>query len=72
MRCEGYTRRGSIMSFGPPTWTQCTNDATVMLTVNQDDRTQTLPSCQECWQKVIENKIEILKAMPIQSQQAAQ
>lgn len=64
-RCEGWRRHGGAFSLGPVSWHQCENNATVMLTVKQNDETQTLPSCQTCWAEVIENKIEITASRPI-------
>ena len=67
MRCEGYTRRGGIMTFGKPTWHQCENKAIVNIKFKQkEEDIATLPGCKECWQKCIDSKsIEILSTEPI-------
>lgn len=66
-RCEGWTRKGGIFSLGPVTWSQCENEATVMIEFKQgDEGVKTLPGCSECWQKCIDSdKIEILSVVPI-------
>lgn len=65
MRCEGWTRHGGIFSFGPVTWTQCENEAVVMLTVIQDGKEEKQPACIECWNKGIETGIEIINVVPL-------
>jgi len=65
-RCEGWRRHGGIFTFGPVTWTQCPESATVMLTVKQDGKKQKLPSCQKCWLEACSTKgIAVLDAKPI-------
>lgn len=65
IRCEGWRRNGGIFTFGPVTWEQCKENGVVMLTVNQDGKTQKLPACKDCWKEVIEKKIEIVHVEPI-------
>lgn len=67
MRCEGWRRKGGALSFGPPTWTQCTEDATVMIQFKQGkEDVATLPGCPTCWQECIDSKdIEVLLVFPI-------
>jgi len=64
MRCEGWKRRGGVFTLGPMQWSQCENDATVMLTVAQE-KEETLSACNECWKEGIERGITIIKAEPI-------
>jgi len=65
-RCEGWRRHGGIFTFGPVTWTQCPESATVMLTVKQDGKKQKLPACPKCWQEARGWKgITVLDAEPI-------
>jgi len=59
MRCEGYRRYGGAFTLGPVQWEQCSYDATIILTVVQDGKTQTMPACGKCWKEAVENKIEI-------------
>ena len=65
MKCEGWRRYGGALSFGTPTWTQCSNEAIAMITVKQDGEIKTLPGCSICWQECINNGIEIVKTTPI-------
>ena len=65
MRCEGYRRRGGAFTLGPVSWSQCIESGVVMLTVEQDGETQTLPACNRCWKEVIENNVPVLKIEPI-------
>lgn len=53
VRCEGWRQIGGAMSFGPPKWVQCENDAVVMLDVVQDKKREKLPACQTCWQEAL-------------------
>lgn len=64
-RCEGWRRHGGAFTLGPVRWEQCTEQGTVLLTVRQAGKVQTLPACRTCWKEVEENKIEILKVKPI-------
>jgi hypothetical protein len=66
-RCEGYRRYGGVFTFGPVRWEQCNENATVMLTVVQDGKKETLPACPTCWNECIENKMKIIAATPIVS-----
>lgn len=68
MRCEGQRRYGGAFSLGPVHWEQCSNDATVMLTVEQDGETTTLPGCNQCWTECIENGLKVIEAKPIAKQ----
>jgi hypothetical protein len=65
MRCEGWRRNGGVFTFGPVKWSQCKNDATVMIDLEQDGEQQTLPGCLECWQEAIDKGIKILSVRPI-------
>lgn len=65
MRCEGWRRNGGAFCLGPVTWYQCKNDATVNLTVKQDGKVQTLPSCDTCWSEAITGGIKIIRAEPL-------
>lgn len=71
MRCEGWRRKGGAFTFGPVVWKQCSNEASVMLTVLQKPKgekkkiRQVLPACPTCWQECIDTGIEIEKAAPI-------
>ncbi len=66
-RCEGMRRHGGALSFGPPTWYQCTEKPTVMLTVKQGkEKKKTLPACDICWAECISTSgITVIKAKPI-------
>ena len=64
MRCEGWTRRGGIFTLGRPTWSQCENEATVMLEVAQE-KIEKQPACMDCWKKGVEKEIKILSAEPL-------
>ena len=66
MRCEGWTRKGCIFSMGLPTWSQCKNEAVVMLKVEQE-KVEKQPACMDCWNKGIEKGIKILSVEPIKS-----
>lgn len=65
IRCEGFTRNGGIMTFGPVEWNQCENDAQVMITAVQGNEKGTYPMCLECWQRGIDYNIEISEVVPI-------
>jgi len=66
MDCEGYRRYGGAFSFGPVKWVQCTNEAVVILKIEQDNKVSDFPACTTCWKEGIENtKISILNAKPI-------
>lgn len=65
LQCEGWRRYGGAFSFGPVTWKQCPQSATVMLTVKQEGKVKTLPACPVCWQECMDNKIEILSVKPV-------
>lgn len=64
MRCEAWTRKGGAFTFGPPTWSQCTNDAAVTLKVQQEEITEQ-HSCMDCWNKAKDAGIKILSADPL-------
>jgi len=65
MRCEGWRRKGGAFSFGPVKWSQCENDAIVVLKVKQDDKVADFPACIECWNEANERGIRVLEAKPI-------
>lgn len=65
-QCEGWRRRGGAFTLGPVKWSQCEEEAEVMLKIKQDNKTQEMPGCKECWQEAIEHKsIKVLSATPI-------
>jgi len=64
MRCEGWTRKGGIFTLGLPTWSQCENEAVVMLEVEQK-KVEKQPSCMDCWKKGIKTGIKILSVEPL-------
>lgn len=64
-RCEGWRRTGGAFSFGPPTWVQCPNKASVILEVQQDGVIEKMPSCTTCWKEAIDKHIKILSVEPI-------
>ena len=65
MQCEGWRRYGGIMTFGPPRWEQCKNEATINMTVEQEGKVSTLPACNICWNEAIERDMKIIKTEPI-------
>ncbi len=74
MRCEGYYKYGSFMTFGPRRWEQCENEAIVMIRfIDQQNNNnyegegqeRTLPACAKCWQQCITDHMEILEVTPI-------
>ena len=71
VRCEGWRRIGGAMSFGPPEWTQCENNAVVMLDVVQDKKREKLPACQTCLQEALATRsvnvlaVESLDSRPL-------
>ena len=65
-RCEGWRRKGGIMTLGNPEWRQCQGQAVVNLTVKQGKEKKTLPSCLTCWEECEANaSITVIKAAPI-------
>lgn len=67
-RCEGMRRYGGAFSLGPVTWTQCENDATVLLRLKQKDGpVEEMPACMDCWKEAQDPQwnIKILSAKPI-------
>ncbi len=65
-RCEGFRRYGGAFSFGPVTWKQCENDATVSMNVVQDGVEQRFLACHTCWVEAYSSKeIKILEVHPI-------
>ena len=64
-RCEGWRRYGGAFTLGPVYWVQCNEQGIVALTLRQDGKTKTLPACKTCWQECIDNKIEIVKVVPM-------
>lgn len=65
MRCEGWRRKGGAFTLGPVKWSQCENEAVVMLRVKQETE-QGLPACMDCWKEAIERGIEILDSRPLE------
>lgn len=64
MRCEGWTRKGGVFTLGPVTWSQCENEAVVMLEVEQE-KIEKQPACIDCWKKGIKEGIKILSVEPL-------
>ena len=66
MRCEGMVRHGGALTFGLPYWTQCENNAVVMVKIIQDDKNGEFPGCLDCWKRATtESGIEVISAEPI-------
>lgn len=65
MRCEGWRRNGGAFTLGPIRWSQCKNEATVMIEVVQDGKTECQPGCNTCWQECIDRGIQINSVVPI-------
>ena len=67
-QCEGYRRHGGAFTLGPVSWHQCTEPATVMLKIEQqDEAVKDFPACHACWQEALQHtdKILVLEAKPI-------
>ena len=64
MRCEGWTRKGGAFTWGTPIWSQCENDAIIMLEVEQE-KIEKQPACIDCWKKGIKKGIKILSVEPL-------
>lgn len=65
VRCEGW-RRYSVFTLGGTTkWRQCENNAIVIVTAVQDDKTEDMPACMICWKEGVEKNIQINKVTPI-------
>lgn len=67
MRCEGMTRYGGAFTMGRPEWVQCEKEAIFNLTVKQDGKVNTFPSCTDCLNKAIKNNIEIIEVTEIKN-----
>ena len=73
VRCEGMTRNGGMMTFGPVEWVQCKNEATVLVKFKQTaggyghNLTEgELPACHDCWVRAKKtDDIKIVKVEPI-------
>ncbi len=65
LQCEGYTKPGAFQVGAPAVWTQCTNEAIVMLSFKENKKTKALPACKKCWNDCIEHNYKITKAKPI-------
>ncbi len=61
MRCEGYRKYGSFMTFGPRQWEQCKDEGIVMIKFERDGEEQTLPACAKCWQDCIDTGLKIIE-----------
>jgi len=64
MRCEGRYKPG-IFQFAPQVWTQCKNEAVVLITVKQEKISE-WPSCEKCWKEAIDRDMKIIKVIPIE------
>lgn len=71
MRCEGWTRKGGVFTWGRPVWSQCENEAVVMLEVKQE-KVEKQPACIDCWKKGVKTGIEILSVEPIKDHEKAE
>jgi hypothetical protein len=69
MRCEGYIRKGGAFTFGPVTWYQCPNQASVTIKFEQDNdgtKEGEMPACNECWERARHNShINIIWVKPL-------
>lgn len=66
LRCDGWRRTGNAFSFGPMIWTQCENDAVVLLTVEQEGGiVEDSPACAACWEEGRKLGLKQLDARPI-------
>lgn len=65
-QCDGRRRYGGAFTLGPPRWEQCTNAATVLLTLEQDGETLTdSPACATCWAESRQTGLKQIDAKPI-------
>ena len=65
-QCEGFRRYRGAFSLGPVQWQQCSEIATVILTLKQDGQKQELPACAECWEEACRTpSIKVISAKPI-------
>ena len=71
MRCEGWCRKGGAFTLGPVKWSQCENEAAVMLLVKQETE-EGFPTCMECWREAIERGIDILDSHPLAAEDGIQ
>jgi hypothetical protein len=67
MQCEGFRRHGGAFSFGPVTWVQCTNEATAVIEVKQDGKTNKFPACDVCQQECGERGIKVVSVTPVET-----
>lgn len=65
-QCGGQRRYGGAFTLGPVRWEACKETPVVMLTIEQDGKTDTLPACMRCWTECVENGINITKAVPLE------
>lgn len=68
LQCEGYRKLGGAFTCGGvPTWTQCEEDAAVLLTlVHKGESQEDLPTCQVCWKECLSTDgITILGVRPL-------
>lgn len=73
LRCDAWRRHGGAFTFGPVRWHRCTNNATVLLTVEQEGEvTLDSPTCDTCWRESMSaEKITIKEVKPIPIQALA-
>ncbi len=64
MRCEGRRKPGIFNMGAAPVWTQCNNEAIVLITVKQEEIGE-WPTCEKCWQEAIDRGMKIIKVEPI-------
>lgn len=67
IRCEGWRRKGGMMTLGNPEWRQCQNEATVKITFKQGKEPEKeLPGCSFCWEDCERNdNIKIVSVTPL-------
>jgi hypothetical protein len=72
VRCEGWTRTGGAFTLGAAVWSQCFNNAVVILEVEQTENGKTVvtkqPACIDCWKEAKKWPIKILSATPIEEE----
>lgn len=62
-QCDGWRRHGGLMTFGPVKWVQCTEEATVIIKIVQDNEETIMNACQHCLDeaKELNMKFEIIE-----------
>jgi len=65
IRCEGYRRYGGAFTLGPVKWEQCKENATVMITIEQDGKVSDFPACNTCGEEGRQKGLKQIAAKPI-------